>query len=227
MEPVQIPLPLLRDDPVRVAAAKAGRSCGECALCCKLLRIDELEKPAYQWCVHARPGVKDPGCCSIYNERPGACRGYACEWLVNTDFDTELWYPKLCHMVISVVTLNGIRTFAVTVDPGYPLAWRKEPYYGHLRILAQRGLTVKRKEDLYVVHVRMPGKAFLVLPNSAIEVSNLAYVLKVQPGGKWQIETFTDTTKALEHADTVMRSKSQSHILSVKPPTRVITPWHQ
>jgi hypothetical protein len=194
-------------DRVGTAAAKAGRSCGDCAMCCKLLRIDELQKPAYQWCVHARPGSKG-GCCSIYQDRPGACKGYACEWLVNTDFDKELWYPKTCHMVISIITLGGIRTFTVTVDPGYPLAWRKDPHYSQLRKLASYGLTVQRKEDLFIVHVRLPNKAFLVLPNSAIEVSNLAYVLRVQPGGKWEIETFPDSTAAAARADAIMIAHS-------------------
>jgi hypothetical protein len=193
-------------DPVKEATKRSGRACGDCALCCKLLRIDELKKPAYQWCIHARPGTHG-GACSIYPDRPSACKGYACEWLVNTDFDKELWYPKDCHMVVSILTLNGIRTFTVTVDPGYPLAWRREPHYSQLRKLSQYGLTVNRKEDLFIVHVRLPNKAFLVLPSAAIEVSNLAYVLRVQPGGKWEIETFPDSTQATLRADAIMLSQ--------------------
>lgn len=193
-----------------LAAVKAGRACGDCALCCKLLRIDELQKPAYQWCVHARPGTRH-GACSIYTGRPSACKSYACEWLVNTDFDKELWYPKDCHMVVTIITLGGIRTFTVTVDPGYPLAWRKEPHYSQLRKLAQYGLTVNKKEDMFIVHVRLPNKAFLVLPNSAIEVSNLAYVLRVAPGGKWEIETFPDSTAAAVRADAIMIAHSKKN----------------
>ena len=58
----------------------AGRSCGECTLCCTLLRVDELEKLGGTPCVHLRRAPAAPGC-GIYAQRPRICRAYACLWL--------------------------------------------------------------------------------------------------------------------------------------------------
>jgi hypothetical protein len=42
-------------------AVVAGRSCGSCSLCCKVMPVQELSKPAGQWCVHAVPGSRYDG----------------------------------------------------------------------------------------------------------------------------------------------------------------------
>jgi len=42
--------------------------------------VDELRKLGGTPCVHLRRGPAAPGC-SIYGERPGICRAYACLWL--------------------------------------------------------------------------------------------------------------------------------------------------
>src|SRR5499433_549733 len=41
------------------------------ALCCRILHVRELDKPAHQWCEHCRPGR---GGCSIYDRRPTSSR---------------------------------------------------------------------------------------------------------------------------------------------------------
>jgi len=55
----------------------ASRSCGTCSLCCTILRVDELAKPAGRDCVHQR-GVQG---CAIHATRPPICRAYRCLWL--------------------------------------------------------------------------------------------------------------------------------------------------
>ena len=54
------------------------RVCGDCSLCCTVLRVDELRKLGGVPCLHQNPS--GPGC-SIHAERPGVCRGYHCLWL--------------------------------------------------------------------------------------------------------------------------------------------------
>lgn len=54
------------------------RLCGTCALCCTVLRVDELAKPARVACGELCP--QGPGC-SIYERRPRICRTYECAWL--------------------------------------------------------------------------------------------------------------------------------------------------
>ncbi len=54
------------------------RACGECSLCCTLLRVDELTKLAGVSCIHQ--DTHGPGC-AIHEHRPEVCRGYSCLWL--------------------------------------------------------------------------------------------------------------------------------------------------
>ena len=63
-------------DPDRARRA-AERSCGTCSLCCTVLRVDELSKPAGQNCGYQK-GERG---CGIHVSRPPVCRGYHCLWL--------------------------------------------------------------------------------------------------------------------------------------------------
>lgn len=53
------------------------RQCGECSLCCKLIEITEIGKPARQWCPDWDKGKG----CTIYENRPDVCRNFSCLWL--------------------------------------------------------------------------------------------------------------------------------------------------
>jgi hypothetical protein len=105
---------------------ETARSCGSCTLCCKLLGIRELEKPQGSWCPHCRPGKG----CRIYDERPPSCREFNCQWLMDETLP-EAFRPDRSKVVL-YISLNGERLIA-ECDPAYPLAWRSEPLYGHLR----------------------------------------------------------------------------------------------
>lgn len=52
------------------------RTCGGCTACCTALRVSAIEKPAGTPCMHA--GAEG---CSIYDDRPAACRAWSCLWL--------------------------------------------------------------------------------------------------------------------------------------------------
>ena len=56
----------------------ADRVCGECSLCCTVLRVDPLAKLAGTPCTHLGRGGAG---CSIYAARPPICREYRCLWL--------------------------------------------------------------------------------------------------------------------------------------------------
>jgi hypothetical protein len=47
------------------------------------------------------------------------------------------WYPARCKMVLS--SIGPDNHLQVTVDPDFPNAWRREPYYSKLRAHASRG----------------------------------------------------------------------------------------
>lgn len=113
------------------------RECGTCSLCCKVLPVNTIDKPAHQWCRHAKPGHG----CMIYADRPVACRVWHCLWL---DSDIELERPDKSHFVVdaaadAVGTSDGDKlAIQVWEDPAYPGVWR---YNDALRKLAIRAAT--------------------------------------------------------------------------------------
>jgi hypothetical protein len=106
-----------------------GRSCNGCTLCCKVMGVPELRKPRGSWCVHCVRGLG----CRIYSERPAGCRSFLCGWLTNPRFGPE-WKPDRSKIVVTVGRDgNGLE---FQCDPGFPEAWRKEPYYGDIKRLS-------------------------------------------------------------------------------------------
>jgi hypothetical protein len=114
------------------AVSLSEKGCGECTLCCKVMAIEELEKPAGSWCPHCKPGKG----CLIYEKRPAECRSFRCLWLVNDLLD-QRWKPSKSRFVLTT-SEDGIE---VRCDPGYPDAWRKEPFRSEIRQWAISGET--------------------------------------------------------------------------------------
>lgn len=54
-----------------------GRSCGECTACCKFFAVPEVGKHGAEWCPRCVLGKG----CTIYQDRPFACREFTCIWL--------------------------------------------------------------------------------------------------------------------------------------------------
>ena len=106
------------------------KACGGCTMCCKIMAIDELEKPMGAWCPHCQPGVG----CKIYDERPPSCRAFKCYWLVDPTMAQNL-RPDRTKVVLDQDT-NGHRMIA-RCAPATPLAWRREPMYSGLKAWAR------------------------------------------------------------------------------------------
>lgn len=51
------------------------RSCKGCTLCCELLGITEIDKPAFTKCWN-----QNHTGCSVYDHRPPSCRQFDCAW---------------------------------------------------------------------------------------------------------------------------------------------------
>ena len=154
-------------------AESTGRQCGKCSLCCKLLYVKELNKPANTWCEHCRPGK---GGCSIHETRPPICRIYFCAWMMAKGLGEE-WYPLRSHMVLSQVRINDVQVLMITVDPERPGVWRSEPYYSHIKVMSQRGLI---GHDPMVVVIRCGGAKWLILPHEDKPIADDSYILPPQ-----------------------------------------------
>ena len=134
----------------------ANKICGECTLCCKVMAVEQLAKPVGVWCPHCRPGRG----CQIYPERPAECQTFSCLWLINDLLD-QRWKPSKSRFVLTT-SEDGIE---VRCDPGFPDAWRKEPFRSEIREWAISGET----HDVTVV-VIIDQRMILVTPDREFDL---------------------------------------------------------
>ncbi|MDQ0463051.1 hypothetical protein QO010_000799 [Caulobacter ginsengisoli] len=132
--------------------------CGTCSLCCKLLEIPALEKPAGAWCRHV---VKGRGC-AIHGAHPQSCRVFTCGWLARDDLG-EAWKPEKARFLLRNELDLG--QLCIDVDPGFPAAWRGPAYYPTIKAMARM---VWDQSGCVVVFVG--EKATVVFPEEDIEI---------------------------------------------------------
>jgi hypothetical protein len=132
------------------------KTCGDCTLCCKVMAIEELAKPISSWCPHCRPGRG----CLIYSNRLAECQTFNCLWLVDDQLDQH-WKPSKSRLVLTT-SEDGIE---VRCDPGFPDAWRKEPFRSEIRQWAISGET----HDVTVV-VIVGHRMTLVTPDREFDL---------------------------------------------------------
>lgn len=134
------------------------RECGECTLCCKVMEVDALKKPAGKWCAHC---TSSRGC-GIYETRPEECRTFVCAWLQNSKLDDQ-WKPSRCKF--AVWSEAGNLNLKVSVDPARPDAWRKEPYYSYFKGWVRENIAEGGK-----VLIFNGKRAMAVLPDRDIDL---------------------------------------------------------
>ena len=144
------------DEPVPLVA---GRSCAGCTLCCKLLRIPELQKPQGKWCTHCEPRRG----CTAYETRPQSCREFFCGYLTSQSL-SDAWAPTRSRIVLMGVE-GGI---AAVVDRDRPDAWKAAPYYEQIKTWARQGMG----EGWFVI-VRIDRKTIAVLPDREVDLGDM------------------------------------------------------
>lgn len=149
----------------REARLVSGRSCGTCTLCCKVVGVLEIDKPAGVWCQHCASGKR----CTIYESRFPSCRTFYCEWMMEKTLGPE-WKPDRAKFAL--VKTDAGRHLTVCVDPGYPSAWRRSPYYEQLRRWAAIGL--QRSPDLHLVNATIGSRCIVILPDRDVDLGVLA-----------------------------------------------------
>lgn len=103
-----------------------SKSCGPCTMCCKVLPVAALEKPTGSPCVHIARG----GGCSIYADRPAACRSFECVWLMDPEMPHR-FRPDQAKVMLDQ-DADG-RWLVARCDPANPQAWRRNPMYAALK----------------------------------------------------------------------------------------------
>jgi hypothetical protein len=137
-----------------------GRACGSCSMCCKVVSIAELAKPAGQWCGHCRPGRG----CGIHASRPVVCRSFYCEWIVARGLGPE-WKPDKAKFLL--FKTNQGRRLTAHVDPGQANAWRRSPYYENLKAWA---CEAAEQSPMHLIDVMIGEHAIVILPDRDVEV---------------------------------------------------------
>ena len=163
MAPNVVVLGAFRPDEVLPRTA-AGRSCGSCSLCCKVVGVDELVKPIGVWCPHCN---RQKGC-AIYESRPPSCRMFICQWMLEPGLGPE-WKPDRAKFAL--LKSAGGRHLTVFADPGNPSAWRRAPYYENLKHWAAQG--VRNTADLHLVDVMIGLRCIVLLPDRDVEIGEL------------------------------------------------------
>ncbi|MDX7949599.1 hypothetical protein P7D22_00200 [Lichenihabitans sp. Uapishka_5] len=167
-----------------------GRSCGTCALCCKVFAIAELDKVPGQWCRHV---VQGRGC-GIHDTRPQTCRQFFCHWLRNPRLGPE-WQPNRAKFLI--YTEMGGRRMVVVPDVGAPTAWRSQPFYAQFKrwaalgasrnnqilvFVGKRATAILPDRDLDLGIVEVGDEVIYRVAGSRIEVEHRRMPAVVTPG---------------------------------------------
>jgi hypothetical protein len=140
----------------------AGRACGTCTLCCKVIAVADFDKQPGVWCVHCVPGKG----CGIYETRPTDCRTFFCEWMLEKSLGPE-WKPERAKFALVVGEGGHLTAFA---DPGFPSAWRSAPYIETFKRWSLEGARAKPPR---IITIRVGTRVTIVLPDREIDVGHV------------------------------------------------------
>lgn len=123
------------------------RHCSNCGLCCRLVPVEEIKKPAGKKCQYSRHGQG----CIIYTRRPMSCQAWSCRWLVNDD-TADIPRPDHGHYVIDtmpdvlIIDEKVIPCIQVWCDPAHRDAHRDPALRRYIERRAQQDdmLTIVR-----------------------------------------------------------------------------------
>jgi hypothetical protein len=103
--------------------------------------------------------------CTIYDDRPTECRQFFCGYLVQPDLPEE-WKPSRSHIVVTSEAARSSISFHVDAD--HPDAWRREPFYAHIKQQAEWAAPHHGQVLVFV------GKrAIMIFPDRDVDLGNV------------------------------------------------------
>lgn len=131
---------------------KKIKECGHCTLCCTILDVAELNKPAGVSCEHLK---KFGGCgCSLHGQtpdpRPAICGAFKCAWLADEEAAIPSRFrPDRCGVILtenhSASKINGVPTLNAICRSSED--YRREEAQELIRRLLALGFVVLVKES--------------------------------------------------------------------------------
>ena len=170
---------------VKLWVDKSKRTCGTCSMCCKILNIEPLNKPAGIWCKDCNPGKG----CRIYDSRPQVCREFGCGWIIDADVP-EWMAPNKSGVVITIPEMNPedgdyapdgtppLQRVDMHVDRNATGRWRKEPYIRFILDSGARGL----RNNKYVTIIHDAGQSYVVMDDKRLVETNNEQFATVDTG---------------------------------------------
>jgi hypothetical protein len=128
-----------------------GKACGACSMCCQVLEIVELQKPAGLTCKECVNG----GGCQVYTTRPKVCREYECLWKGDRSMGQQLRPDRIATILMEDPDSDE---YQAVCDPKRPLAWRAPLVFSHLVAMAKTGRTVVAKAGLKAWRIHASGE---------------------------------------------------------------------
>lgn len=128
-----------------------GKACGACSMCCKVLEIEELKKPAGPFCPNCIAGSG----CAIYHTRPPVCRDYECLWKTDRTMTAQMRPDRVGTILMED---DDSEEYRAVCDPDKPFAWRNPLVFKHLVAMAKSGRTVVAKAGLKSWRIRETGE---------------------------------------------------------------------
>lgn len=126
--------------------------CGACNLCCKLLAVPDISKPALMMCwhtgIHGGCGVQHLKNDPLHPEMM-ACSQWECMWLEsqrNPDLSKRLsrnLRPDICGFVLGPRDREETRCLHVNVDPLRSKSWTEGEGNQYLNGLVKNNVTLK------------------------------------------------------------------------------------
>lgn len=107
------------------------RTCGECTMCCKMLAVTELTKPAGEWCSNCIVGSG----CAIHEEPdyPESCGKYKCLWLLEETLP-EAFRPDRIKVVPGTTTDGkNLVVYSRTPDLSHAPKYLQTWVFDHMR----------------------------------------------------------------------------------------------
>lgn len=137
--------------------------CGSCNLCCKLLAVPDISKPARMLCWHT--GIH--GGCAVHKEKATdpsllACAQFKCVWLESQEHpEPEKRLPRhmrpdFTHVVMGPQDRNDPLLLYVQVDPDFPSAWHAPEMAAYLQQAVDKGCKVEVVIDEVRIEFGMP-----------------------------------------------------------------------
>lgn len=165
----------------------AQRQCQDCQLCCKIVPVREIAKPANTKCQHQKFGKG----CLLHGtaNMPASCRLWDCGWLSGKD-TADIARPDRAHYVIDPMPdfatathnesgkVTTIPLIQIWIDPRYPEAHRDT---------ALRAYLSRRGDEGFCAIIRTGAKKdFMLVPPQFTE------------DGQW-LEYRSETFDPVEH----------------------------